>query len=111
MHLAPTMEKVHEVTDLMVEQMCERIDENHGDPDGGSITERAWTSEQERDLESMVEAAVREWQTKHNIIIPSWQFSDTRASEFVDIEHPEDARNRANCAGAAKSVTAGAKGE
>jgi hypothetical protein len=65
--------------------LCESIDEEHAFDGDEYPSEDAWTSEQEKDLELHLRAAVAAWQLRHAIEIQPNKFTRERNQEEVTL--------------------------
>ncbi len=69
--------------------MGERIENDHGDDEGATfLTENAWTTEQQAELEQGLADVVRTWQAKHAIVLMPFKFTGTRNAERIEIPAP-----------------------
>jgi hypothetical protein len=70
-------------SDMFIEYISEAVEEEFGNPDSSTTLMEDISHEQERDLDALIMATVREWQTKHKIVIFPLIFSQTRNRECI----------------------------
>lgn len=76
--------------DLMIDHMCESLDEEHGDPDGYTQPSEQLKPEDMADLKISIESAVKRWQERRCIKINPFMFSDCRNREQIEHVYPQE---------------------
>lgn len=77
----------HLPVDVIIEGLCESVDEEHGWEDQYP-SENAWTVEQENDLRARMRQVVADWQAQHGIVVRPSIFTHIRTKERVDLTVP-----------------------
>ena len=77
---------------IRADSLLEIADEEVGEHDrAGEYVGGAWfntTPEQDADLVARIKRACDEWQAAHNLVFSARTFSNSRADEFVVVDHP-----------------------